>query len=84
MRSQLPGSVTTAVQAGINEILAIDRDFDRIVRDILNSYDQYASKRMKDETFSRVQQSDSRKLQSITNSLIDRAHDIREEYESER
>ncbi|MDG6999638.1 MAG: hypothetical protein JRN15_11035 [Nitrososphaerota archaeon] len=84
LRSQLPGSVTTAVQAGINEILAIDRDFDRIVRDILNSYDQYASKRMKDETFSRVQQSDSRKLQSITNSLIDRAHDIREEYESER
>lgn len=84
LRSQLPSTVTTPVQAGINEILAIDRDFDRVVRDVLNGYDQYASKRMKDETFSRVQQTDARKLQSITNSLIDRAHDIREEYESER
>lgn len=84
LRTQLPSTVTTSVQAGISEILSIDRDFDRVVRDILNGYDQFASKRMKEDTFSRVQQNDSRKLQNITNSLIDRAHDIREEYESER
>lgn len=84
LRSQLPQSVTTAIQAGLNEILAIDRDFDREMKELLNGYDQYASRRMKEETFLRLQQSNSRKLQNTTNSLIDRTHDIREEYESEK
>jgi hypothetical protein len=83
IRSQLQPSISTAVQTGLNEVLANDRDFDRTVRDILNNYDQVASKRMKEETFTRVQQSNYRKLQSTTNSLMDRVHDLREEYESE-
>jgi hypothetical protein len=38
---------------------------------------------MKEETFSRLQQSNERRLQSVMNSLLDQIHDLREEYESE-
>jgi hypothetical protein len=83
IRSQLPQSVSTSIQGGLNEVIAHDREFDRVVRDILNSYDQIVSKRMKEETFLRVQQGNSRRLQSSTNAMVDRVHDLREEYESE-
>lgn len=82
LRAQLTSS-TVGVQAGFNEVLAIDRDFDRIVRDMLNNFDQLISKRMKEETFNRLQQSNERRLQNVTNSLLDRIHDLREEYETE-
>ena len=84
IRSQLPQTVTTAVQAGLNVVMANDREFDRAVRDILNNYDQVISKRMKEDTFARVQQSSARRLQSNTNALLDSAHDLREEFESEK
>jgi len=83
IRSQLPPSISTAVQAGLNELVTSDREFDRVVRDILNNYDQLVSKRMKEDTFERTQQSNGRRLQSMTNSLLDRVHDLREEFESE-
>ena len=83
IRSQLPQSVSTAVQAGLNEVVSSDREFDRVVRDILNNYDQFVSKRMKEDTFERIQQSNGRRLQSVTNSLLDKVHDLREEFESE-
>ncbi len=83
IRSQLSSGITTTVQAGINEVLANDREFDRAVRDTLNAYDQLISKKMKEETFNRVQQGNERRLQGQTNSLVDRAHDLVEEYESE-
>jgi len=38
---------------------------------------------MKEDTFSRLQHNNERRLQGITNSLLDRIHDLREEYESE-
>jgi len=82
LRSQLATS-GTGVQTGFNEVLAIDRDFDRVVKDILNNYDQLVSKRMKEETFTRLQQTNERRFQGITNSLLDRIHDLREEYEEE-
>ena len=82
LRAQLT-STTVGIQAGFNEVLAIDRDFDRIVRDMLNNFDQLISKRMKEETFTRLQQGNERRLQNVTNSLLDRIHDLREEYESE-
>lgn len=82
LRAQL-GQTSTGVQTGFNEVLAIDRDFDRVVKDMLNNYDQLISKRMKEETFARLQQSNERRLQSITNSLLDRIHDLREEFEEE-
>jgi hypothetical protein len=82
LRTQLT-STTVGIQAGFNEVLAIDRDFDRVVKDMLNNYDQLISRRMKDDTFGRLQQSNERRLQGITNSLLDRIHDLREEYESE-
>jgi hypothetical protein len=82
LRTQLT-STTAGVQAGFNEVLATDREFDRVVKDILNNYDQLISKRMKEDTFSRLQHNNERRLQGITNSLLDRIHDLREEYESE-
>ena len=82
LRTQL-ASTTTGIQAGFNEVLSIDRDFDRVVKDMLNNYDQLFSKRMKEETFTRLQHSNERRLQGITNSLLDRINDLREEYESE-
>ncbi len=82
LRAQLTAS-TVAIQTGFNEVLASDRDFDRVVRDILNNYDQFITRKMKEETFQRLQQSNERRLQNITNALLDRIHDLREEYETE-
>ncbi|MDA4130761.1 MAG: hypothetical protein OK457_08330 [Thaumarchaeota archaeon] len=82
LRAQLAAS-TVAVQTGFNEVLASDREFDRVVRDILNNYDQVISRKMKEDTFQRLQQSNARRLQGITNALLDKVHDVREEYESE-
>lgn len=84
IRSQIPQTVTTSVQAGLNTVIANDREFDRVVRDILNNYDQVISKRMKEETFIRVQQGNERRLQSHTNALLDSARDLSEEFESEK
>jgi hypothetical protein len=82
LRAQLSAS-TVAIQTGFNEVLATDRDFDRVVRDIMNNYDQFISRKMKEETFQRLQQSNEKRLQNITNALLDRIHDLREEYETE-
>lgn len=82
IRSQIP-SVSSGTQSGLNELLSNDREFDRAVKEILNNYDQFISKRMKEETFARVQQNSERRLQQVTNALLDRVHDLREEYESE-
>jgi len=82
LRAQLSSS-TVAIQTGFNDVLATDRDFDRVVRDILNNYDQFISRKLKEETFQRLQQSNERRLQNITNTLLDRIHDLREEYETE-
>jgi hypothetical protein len=82
LRTQLTGA-TAGVQAGFNEVLATDREFDRVVKDILNNYEQLITKRMKEDTFTRLQHNNERRLQGITNSLIDRIHDLREEYEEE-
>lgn len=84
MRSQISQTVTTSVQASLNAVLANDREYDRVVREILNNYDQLISKKMKLETFSRVQQNTERRLQGNTNTLLDSAHDLREEFESEK
>jgi hypothetical protein len=82
MRSQLP-ALTSAVQTQLNEVFANDREFDRVVREILNNYDQFISKKMKEDTFLRVQQTSERRMQQATNTLLDSVHDLREEYESE-
>ena len=71
------------IQAGLNEIVGQDREFDRIIRDILNNYDQFISKRLKEEAFVRAQQNNEHRLQNRTNNMLDKAHDLREEYESE-
>lgn len=82
LRSQL-ASPSVTIQSGLNQISANDREFDKIVRDELNGYDQFISKRMKEDTFLRVTQSYERRLQQVTNAYLDSVHDLREEYESE-
>lgn len=82
LRSQL-SSTSVTLQSGLNQIASNDREFDRIVRDELNSYDQFVSKKMKEDTFGRVIQSYDRRLQQVTNAYLDSVHDLREEYESE-
>lgn len=82
LRSQL-SSTSVTLQSGLNQIASNDREFDRIVRDELNSYDQFVSKKMKEDTFVRVIQSYERRLQQVTNAYLDSVHDLREEYESE-
>ena len=82
LRSQITG-VTVSIQAGLNQLAVNDRDFDRSVRDVLNSYDQFISRKIKEDTFSRLLQSNDRRMQTAANSYIDSAHDLREEYESE-
>ncbi|HZW57786.1 MAG TPA: hypothetical protein VFF30_15970 [Nitrososphaerales archaeon] len=82
LRSQI-ATPSVSVQAGLNQLTVYDRDFDRSVRDILNSYDQFISRKMKEDTFSRVLQNYDRRLQTAANSLLDSAHDLREEHESE-
>jgi hypothetical protein len=82
LRSQL-SSTSVTLQSGLNQIVSNDREFDRIVRDELNSYDQFVSKKMKDDTFGRVIQGYDRRLQQVTNAYLDSVHDLREEYESE-
>ena len=82
VRAQLAGS-TVSVQTDMNDVMASDREFDRVVRDILNNYDQFVTRKMKEETFQRLQQSNDRRLQGVANSLLDKVHDLTEEYESE-
>ncbi len=82
IRSQIP-SVSSSVQSGLNEVLSNDREFDRVVRELLNNYDQFISKKMKEDTFARLQQNGEKRMQQVTNALLDRVHDLREEYESE-
>jgi hypothetical protein len=82
LRAQLADAGVT-VQSDLNEVLASDREFDRVVKDVLNNYDQLLSRKMKEETFTRLQHSNERRLQSVMNSLLDQIHDLKEEYESE-
>ena len=73
LRAQLADAGVT-VQSDLNEVLASDREFDRVVKDVLNNYDQLLSRKMKEETFTRLQQSNERRLQSVMNSLLDQIH----------
>ncbi|MHB8568068.1 MAG: hypothetical protein ACYC7D_08040 [Nitrososphaerales archaeon] len=82
LRSQIT-SPSVSIQAGLNHVSSTDREFDKDVRDELNSYDQFISKRMKEETFLRLIQTYERRLQQMTNAYLDSVHDLREEYESE-
>jgi hypothetical protein len=82
LRAQFADASVT-VQSDLNGVIASDREFDRVVKDILNNYDQLLSRKMKEETFTRLQQNNERKMQNVMNGLLDQIHDLREEYESE-
>ncbi len=74
-----PGS-----QAALNEVGLNDREFDRAIKDLLNSYEQFISRKMKADTFAKVQQSHEHRIQRITNSLLDELQDLRHDYEEEQ
>ncbi len=82
LRSQITTPSVT-VQSALNQVAANDREFDRAVRDVLNVYDQFISRKMREDTFLRVLQNNERRMQSVTNSYLDSVHDLREEYEAE-
>jgi hypothetical protein len=83
IRTEL-GSTGSASAAALNQVATDDREFDRAVKDLLNSYDQFISKRMKQESFARTQQNNERRIQRITNSLLDGLQNLRREYEQEQ
>ncbi len=77
-------SAGTSAQAALSDVAADDREFDRAVRDLLNTYDQYISKRMKQDSFAKAQQNNERRIQRITNTLLDGLQDLRRDYEQEQ
>jgi hypothetical protein len=83
IRTELAAAGTSA-QAMLSEVATDDREFDRAVRDLLNTYDQFITKRMKQDSFARSQQNNERRIQRITNSLLDGLQDLRRDYEQEQ
>lgn len=83
IRTELSAASTSA-QTALSEAAADDREFDRAVRDLLNTYDQFISKRMKQESFTKAQQNNERRIQRITNALLDGLQDLRRDYEQEK
>jgi hypothetical protein len=83
IRTEL-GTAGSASAAALNQVATDDREFDRAVKDLLNTYDQFISRRMKQDSFSRSQQNNERRLQRITNSLLDGLQNLRREYEQEQ
>jgi hypothetical protein len=83
IRTEL-GLTSSASATVLNQVATDDREFDRAVKDLLNSYDQFIAKRMKQESFARAQQNNDRRIQRITNSLLDGLQNLRREYEQER
>jgi hypothetical protein len=83
IRTELSAAGTSA-QTALSDVAADDREFDRAVRDLLNTYDQYISKRMKLESFVKAQQNNERRIQRITNALLDGLQDLRRDYEQEQ
>lgn len=77
-----PASVSSA--AALSQVAADDREFDRATKDLLNAYDLFISRRMKEDSFARAQQNNERRIQRITNSLLDELQNLRREYEEEQ
>jgi hypothetical protein len=55
----------------LNQLQEAERQEDRAAKDLLNLYDQYQSKRMREETFKRLLPSYKKRLDSATNHLSD-------------
>ncbi|MHB1908161.1 MAG: hypothetical protein ACYCQJ_04715 [Nitrososphaerales archaeon] len=83
IRSDL-GSSGSSAQAALGQVAVDDREFDRAVKDMLNTYDQFISKKMKQDSFSRAQQNTERRIQRIANNLLDALQDLRRDYEQEQ
>ena len=80
LRSQL-GQTSVEAQATMNTLTSTDKELDRAVKDLLNNYDQFISKKMKADTLAKLQQNNERRIQHLANSLLDTLHDLNREYE---
>jgi hypothetical protein len=83
IRSELGASGLSSTEA-LGQAVADDREFDRATRDLLNTYDQFISRKMKQDSFARAQQNNERRIQRITNNLLDELMNLRREYEQEQ
>jgi hypothetical protein len=55
----------------LNQLQEAEREEDRAAKDLLNLYDQYQSKRMREETFKRLLPNYKKRVDSATNHLSD-------------
>lgn len=80
LKSRL-GQTSVEAQATMNNLTSTDKELDRAVKDLLNNYDQFISKKMRADTLAKVQQNTERRIQHLANSLLDTLHDLNREYE---
>jgi hypothetical protein len=59
------------LQDVLNQILEAERDEDRAAKDLLNLYEQYQGKKMREETFQRLLPNYRKRLSSSTNRVSD-------------
>lgn len=83
IRTEL-GAASTSSQVALAQAATDDREFDRAVRDLLSVYDQLISRRIKPESFGKAQRNNERRIQRITNTLLDDLQDLRRDYEQEQ
>lgn len=83
LRAELIDAGATS-QATLNEVALNDREFDRAIKDLINSYEQFIARKMKPDTFAKLLQSHEHRIQRITNNLLDELQDLRHEYEQEQ
>jgi hypothetical protein len=81
LRAELQ-STGEAPETSLNNIAGNDREFDLTAREIVNSYEQLISKRMKYDTFTKILQNNERRLQRIATTLLDSVHEFSREYEA--
>ena len=59
------------VTAVLNQLLDAEREEDRAAKDLLNLYEQYQTKKMREETFQRLLPSYRKRLSTATNTVSD-------------
>jgi len=80
LRSQL-ATTRPSAQSDLALLTANDREYDRAVRDSLNTYDQFISRRMKQDAFDRLRVNNERRVQKTANDLLDSVQSVRRTYE---
>jgi hypothetical protein len=64
-----------------NNLTNTDREHDRAVKDVLNIYDQYFTRKIREETYARMLPDRQKRLERLTASLTDAVTAFQREYE---